>query len=383
MKTGGAMKLTENVQFVSMRKCKLGSLMNVTRGASLSGEYYSSAGALKRLTLANFDYSRNCFKEDLGKNNLFYLGKVDPRFVLKSGDIITPLTEQTPGLLGTTAIVPEDGKYIQSQDVALIRPDKSVLDEDFAFYLVSSKTVRNQLGAQSQQTKIRHSSPDKIKDCWVFVPSLSVQKSIGSFLKCLDRKIALNRRKIATLEKMAKEIYEYSLKDHQNIEICKVSDIVNVRTGKMDANFATPLGKYPFFTCSDQVLRCDELAFRGSAVLLAGNGNFGVKFYDGEFNAYQRTYVLIPHNTDMFGTLYCAVKRVSEVLSSKSAGSIVKFITKGDVESINVPYHRTMGLKINACLKQILALEKSSSSLMELRDFLLPLLMNGQVKVGE
>lgn len=209
MKASGAIKLTANTQFVSMRKCKLGSLMDVTRGASLSGEYYSSAGALKRLTLANFDYSRNCFKEDLGKNNLFYLGKVDPRFVLKSGDIITPLTEQTPGLLGTTAIVPEDGKYIQSQDVALIRPDKSVLDEDFAFYLVSSKTVRNQLGAQSQQTKIRHSSPDKIKDCWVFVPSLPVQKDIGSFLKCLDRKIALNRRKIATLEKMAKEIYDY------------------------------------------------------------------------------------------------------------------------------------------------------------------------------
>ena len=85
----------------------------------------------------------------------------------------------------------------------------------------------------------------------------------------------------------------------------------------------------------------------------------------------------------MFGTLYCAVKRMSEVLSSKSAGSIVKFITKGDVESINVPYHRTMGLKINACLKQILALEKSSSSLMELRDFLLPLLMNGQARIGD
>lgn len=262
---------------------------------------------------------------------------------------------------------------------AVVLQANGLADTQYLAYRLSILDL-GRLSGQSAQPGL---SVKDLSNQIVDLPSLDVQRSVANLLSALDRKIALNRRKIATLEKMAKEIYEYSLKDHQNIEICKVSDIVNVRTGKMDANFATPLGKYPFFTCSDQVLRCDELAFRGSAVLLAGNGNFGVKFYDGEFNAYQRTYVLIPHNTDMFGTLYCAVKRMSEVLSSKSAGSIVKFITKGDVESINVPYHRTMGLKINACLKQILALEKSSSSLMELRDFLLPLLMNGQVQVGE
>ena len=139
-----------------MKKCVLGDLMEVTRGASLAGKYYATSGEKVRLTLANFDYSNNCFKADTSKNNIYYTQEVDDRFLLHEGDIITPLTEQTPGLLGTTARIPESGKYIQSQDVALLRPFEDKLDPDFCFYLVSSKSVREQLGAMSQQTKIRH-----------------------------------------------------------------------------------------------------------------------------------------------------------------------------------------------------------------------------------
>lgn len=192
-----------------MTKCVIGDLMEVTRGASLAGKYYATAGDKIRLTLANFDYANNCFKPDTSKDNVFYTQAVDDRFVLKEGDIITPLTEQTPGLLGTTARIPESGKYIQSQDVALLKPFTEKLDPDYCFYLVSSKAVRNQLGAMSQQTKIRHSSPDKIKSCTVFLPELEKQRRIGAFLSAIDRKIALNRKRIATLEAMAKEIYDY------------------------------------------------------------------------------------------------------------------------------------------------------------------------------
>ena len=40
---------------MEMKKYKLGELMDVTRGQSLSGEYYSKSGNLVRLTLGNFD----------------------------------------------------------------------------------------------------------------------------------------------------------------------------------------------------------------------------------------------------------------------------------------------------------------------------------------
>lgn len=193
---------------MQMKKYKLGELMKVTRGMSLGGEFYSTQGELMRLTLGNFDYKNNCFKDDKSKDNLFFTGTVKPEFILKKGDIITPLTEQAIGLLGSTARIPCIGKYIQSQDVALIKCNEN-LNPDFAFYLIPSKFVRNQLSAAAQQTKIRHTSPDKIKNCTVWIPEYSAQKKIGSFLSSLDEKIALNRRINARLEQMAKRLYDY------------------------------------------------------------------------------------------------------------------------------------------------------------------------------
>lgn len=178
---------------MSLTRYKLGEILDVTRGASLSGEFYATEGEYIRLTCGNFDYQNNCFKENKSKDNLYYIGEFKPEFLMEKGDIITPLTEQAIGLLGSTAMIPESGKYIQSQDVAKIVCKEGLLDKDFAFYLISSALVKQQLSAAAQQTKIRHTSPDKIKDCTVWIPDLVEQKHIGKLLRSLDRKIELNR----------------------------------------------------------------------------------------------------------------------------------------------------------------------------------------------
>lgn len=193
---------------MEMKKYKLSELMEVTRGMSLCGKYYATEGDLMRLTLGNFDYRNNCFKDDKSKDNLFFSGDVKDEFILNKGDIITPLTEQAIGLLGSTAKVPCSGKYIQSQDVGLIKCNEK-LHPDFAFYLIPSKLVRNQLSAAAQQTKIRHTSPDKIKSCTVWIPEYLNQEKIGRLLSSLDDKITLNRRMNAKLEQMAKRLYDH------------------------------------------------------------------------------------------------------------------------------------------------------------------------------
>lgn len=192
-----------------LNKYTLGELIDVTRGASLSGEYYSTSGEYIRLTCGNFDYQNNCFKENTSKDNLFYTGDFKPEFLMEKGDIITPLTEQAVGLLGSTAIIPESGKYIQSQDVAKITCNESLLDKDFAYYLISSQLVKQQLSAGAQQTKIRHTSPDKIKECVVWIPTIEEQFKIGKLLSDIDRKIALNREINRNLEAMARQLYDY------------------------------------------------------------------------------------------------------------------------------------------------------------------------------
>ena len=396
-----------------MNKVKLGQILDVKRGASLSGEYYSEKGEKIRLTLGNFNYPGGGFKENTSKIDIFFNGEVKPEFILKKGDIITPLTEQVAGLLGETARIPEDDLYIQSGDIGLVIPDESKLDRSFTYYLISSPVVKKQLGAAAQQTKIRHTSPDKIKDCEVWIPELAQQKKIGKLLDSINSKIEVNNKINAELEAMAKTLYDYwflqfefpneegkpykssggkmvwneELKREipEGWEVLKVSDITNVVTGKEDANFAVENGAYKFFTCSQDILLCDEYSFEGSAVLIAGNGDFNVKHYTGKFNAYQRTYVLIPKEKEFYGCLYIAAKEKIDYFKAGANGSIVKFIAKGDVEQITMLKPRNDNLfdTINKLIEQIEIIQKENEELTSLRDFLLPLLMNGQVGFKE
>ena len=75
-----------------------------------------------------------------------------------------------------------------------------------------------------------------------------------------------------------------------------LGDLVNIKTGKLDANAAVEGGQYPFFTCSRDIFAIDTHAFDCEAILLAGNnavGDFNVKHYNGKFNAYQRKLGMI------------------------------------------------------------------------------------------
>lgn len=176
-----------------MRKIKLGDVLDVKRGCSLSGEYYALTGKHVRLTLGNFNYPDNGFKKNDSKDNIFYNGPIKPEFILQKGDIITPLTEQVRGLLGNTATIPESDTYIQSGDIGLIKPSKSISGR-FAYYLVSSPIVKKQLDAGSQQTKIRHTSPDAIKGCLAYVPDYEEQIKISKLLDDINGKIQINHR---------------------------------------------------------------------------------------------------------------------------------------------------------------------------------------------
>lgn len=193
-----------------MKRIKLGDVLDVRRGTSLPGKNYSTEGNLVRLTLGNFDYPNGGFKHNSSKDDIYYNGKVRDIFILKQGDIITPLTEQVRGLLGEVAIIPEGEKYVQSGDVGLIIPYEDKIDRSFAAHLVSSNTVKKQLADSSQQTKIRHTSPEKIKECAAFVPeSIDEQKRIGRVLDIINARIANLRKTSETLERYAGDLFGY------------------------------------------------------------------------------------------------------------------------------------------------------------------------------
>ena len=120
-----------------------------------------------------------------------------------------------------------------------------------------------------------------------------------------------------------------NVKQKRTVET-RLGEIARVRTGKLDANAQRPGGGYPFFTCGEETLEIDHYAFDTEAVLLAGNGNFNVKWYKGKFNAYQRTYVIEPKGVNGKWMFY-AVQAALRKITSGHRGSVIRFIRLGDI----------------------------------------------------
>jgi len=111
-----------------------------------------------------------------------------------------------------------------------------------------------------------------------------------------------------------------------------LGEVVDIKTGKLDSNYADEDGKYPFFTCAPNPLRINNYAFDSEAILLAGNnadGIFHLNFYKGKFNAYQRTYVITARNQKKLdlGYLFYNLQLSLNLMRSFSQGTSTKFLT--------------------------------------------------------
>ncbi len=121
----------------------------------------------------------------------------------------------------------------------------------------------------------------------------------------------------------------------------KLADIARMRTGKLDSNAAVEDGEYPFFTCSQQTLRIDQPAYDTEAVLFGGNnaaGVFPLKYYQGQFNAYQRTYIIETLDPNVLNTryLYYALRPALSHFQSASIGAATQYLTKGILDNFRV-----------------------------------------------
>lgn len=408
---------------MELKKYKLGELLDVTRGASLSGKYYATEGEHIRLTLGHFDYVNGGFKENTSKDNLYFTGDVKEVFILHEGDIITPLTEQTFGLIGSTAMIPESGKYIQSQDIGLVKCNEELLYPGFCYYLLPTQLVKNQLSAGAQQTSIRHTSPDKIKDCKVFIPSLSEQKRIAKLLSNIDQKISINRAINQNLEALAKQLYDYWFvqfdfpnengKPYKSSggkmvwnEVLKknvpegwgaasLREIVDLEDSKRiplsNAQRAERKGKYPYYGATGIMDYIDDFIFDYDILLLAEDGSTSdangfpvVQYVWGKVWVNNHAHIVLPKDREHLVYTYFQLKGIPVKLIE--TGSIQKKISQGNLlgyKTLNVPKHirDIYSERMNALWEQKKLATEEIMQLTKQRDELLPLLMNGQVSL--
>lgn len=118
-----------------------------------------------------------------------------------------------------------------------------------------------------------------------------------------------------------------------------LKEYVKIRTGKLDANASEEDGSYPFFTCAREISRINIFAFDCECVLVAGNGELNVKYYEGKFNAYQRTYVIesVDKNVLSVKYLYYFIDSYIEKLRNGAIGGVIKYIKLNHLTDIELP----------------------------------------------
>lgn len=259
------------------------------------------------------------------------------RFELRPNDLIMSCS----GTMGKVAIVP-DGIHrgIINQALLKLSPSASIMPQ-FLKYWMDSNLFQESLMAQAGGAAIQNvASVAVLKEIKVTLPPLSEQQRIVGILNEAFEGIAIAK---ATAEKNlqnARALFESHLHGVDDEKV-PLGELVDIRTGKLDANAAVEGGMYPFFTCSRDVYAIDNYAFDCEAILLAGNnavGDFNVKHYNGKFNAYQRTYVITVNEQQrvLYRFLYFQMLKSLRKFKDQSVGAGTKFLKLGMIKEMEI-----------------------------------------------
>lgn len=323
--------------------------------------------------------------------------KRNKRAVPQVDDII--FAREAPA--GNAAIICEGQEVCLGQRTVLIRPDKEKVYPQFLVYYILAPQQQYELLGTANGATVAHVNVPIIKNLPIELPSMEQQIRIADIVSTYDDLIENNRTQIRLLEEAAQRLYKEWFVDlhfpgYENVAVIDgvlegwkkliLPEVAPIVTGKKDANFGTENGKYLFFTCAQEPIKAPSYSFDCDAVILAGNGDFNVKLYRGQFEAYQRTYVFSPYSSENLYLLYYAVKDNMRQLFQGASGSTIKFLTKRMLEEINVYVpNEDIYIRFNACCEayqqKIEALKKQITALQEARDRLLPKLMSGELEV--
>ena len=124
------------------------------------------------------------------------------------------------------------------------------------------------------------------------------------------------------------------------VEWKKLGEVCCIRTGKLNANAQVEDGKFPFFTCDAKPFKIDTYAFDTEAILISGNGSQvgHLNYYNGKFNAYQRTYVIDDfRDVNVFYLLHYLKSTIRPYVMDKSKKGSVPYITLPMLEGFTFP----------------------------------------------
>ena len=299
------------------KESELQDISKISKGSGISKDQLSEKGTPCILYGELYTkYKSEIISEVLSKTEINEKNLVHSR----KNDIIIPSSGETAIDISTARYIPFDDIFIGG-DLNIIR----LHDQDGRFFSYQLNGVRKlDIAKIAQGVSVVHLYGENLKKLKVKFPSIKEQNKISSLLTLIDERIVTQSKIIEDLEKLKSAISKKVFTNLFTNHIVKLGDICLITTGRLDANAMTEEGQYMFFTCSKENYRTISFAFDGEALLIAGNGEIGnVKYYDGKFNAYQRTYVLQQFTENIkYLQFYIEYHLPKRVIKEKNVGAM-------------------------------------------------------------
>ena len=229
-----------------------------------------------------------------------------------------------------------EGKIWVNNHAHVLRPHRNVLLDNWLIYHLNHSDLIEFVSGLT----VPKLNQGCLREIPVPVPPLAEQQRIVGLLDEAFEGLATAKANAEKNLQNARTLFESHL-HVEHAEKAMLGDLVNIKTGKLDANAAVEGGKFPFFTCSKDIFAIDTYAFDCEAILLAGNnavGDFNVKHYNGKFNAYQRTYVITVNEKKrvLYRFLYFQMLKSLKKFKAQSVGAGTKFLKLGMIKELEI-----------------------------------------------
>ena len=340
------------------------------------------------------------------------------KFTLHKGDVAITKDSETRNDIGVATYISEElDNVLLGYHCILIHPNEEIVLGKYLNVVLHSSYAQKYFEANASGSGQRYTLTDTIvKEMPIPLPNINIQRKIGDIPSYIDRKIENNNKINAELESMAKTIYDYWFLQFEfpneegkpykssggkmvwNEELKReipegwgvkvIEDFCRIFTGKKDVNQALEAGEYKFFSCSPDYKYSNEMLHSGKAILVSGNGSYTGRtiFVNDAFDLYQRTYACVSStDKDILEYIYYSMLRVfTQKVGGGTHGSAIPYIVFDDIAKEPILYNADIVEKYQNIViplqEKIIENQRENEELSSLRDFLLPMLMNGQVE---
>ncbi|MAU17155.1 MAG: restriction endonuclease subunit S [Muricauda sp.] len=313
-------------------KIKLKDVSQYFNGGSFEGDVQEN-GKYELVTLKSIDNLGN-----LVSSKRYIDIEVE---TLPKESLVMILSEQAPGLLGMTAVIPTNNKYVLNQRVAEIRPNQKVDSYFLSLTINKSQRYFSKMGAGM---KVQNISKPNVQNFEFFNPPLPEQQKIASFLSSVDKKIAQLQQKKRLLEDYKKgvmqQIFSQELRftkedgsAYPDWEEKRLGEVLKIGSGKDYKHLKE--GLIPVYGTGGLMTFVNDYLFEGESVGIGRKGTIDKPvFLEGKFWTVDTLFYSHSFNKVLPKFIYYFFLLVNWKKYNEASG--VPSLSKGTIEKINI-----------------------------------------------